>query len=59
MKKLLGIVVLGLLISNIGFAEKNVRSSGGTPKNLNTEQTLSESEINDLKIKAESNDISS
>ena len=59
MKKLLSILVLGLLISNIGFAEKNVRSFGGTPEDLNTEQTLSESEINDLKIKAESNDISS
>ena len=59
MKKAIAIIVLALLVSNIGFAEKNVRSSGGTPEDFSAEQTLSESELNDLRIKAENNDINS
>ena len=59
MKKTIGIIVLVLLVSNIGFAEKNVRISGGATEDFSAKQTLSESEINDLKIKAENNDINS
>ena len=59
MKKTIGIIVLVLLVSNIGFAEKNVRISGGTAEDFSAKQTLSESELNELKIKAENNDINS